>query len=132
MLSDKEFLLKDLYTRIPYHSKAEITFGNTKKIETLKSTHLYSPTYSSHKSKKYEVKLFLRPMSSMTEEERQIEINYKRDITTQGWGVVELYMNQYIEWLDSNHFDWRTDGNNKTLIERGLALVAPKGMYKTK
>ena len=132
MLSDKEFLLKDLYTRIPYHSKAEITFGNTKKIETLKSTHLYSPTYSSHKSKKYEVKLFLRPMSSMTEEERQIEINYKRDITTQGWGVVELYMNQYIEWLDSNHFDWRTDGNNKTLIERGLALVTPKGMYKTK
>jgi hypothetical protein len=71
-------------------------------------------------------------MSSMTEEERQIEISYKRDITTQGWRVVELYMNQYIEWLDSNHFDWRTDGNNKTLIERGLALVAPKGMYKTK
>lgn len=130
MLSDKEFLLKDLYARIPYHPKAEITFGNTKKIETLKSTHLYSPTYSSHKPKKYEVKLFLRPMSSMTEEERQIEINYKRDITTQGLGVVELYMNQYIEWLDSNHFDWRTDGNNKTLIERGLALVAPKGMYK--
>ena len=27
-------------------------------------------------------------------------------------------------------FDWRTDGNGKTMIEIGLALEAPEGMYE--
>jgi hypothetical protein len=66
----------------------------------------------------------------MTDSEKQEQYYYKHDIMYQGIDAIEIYMNQYINWLDSNHFDWRMDGNNKTLIERGLALVAPKGMYK--
>ena len=41
---------------------------------------------------------------------------------SQGFGAVRIYMSRYIDWLDSKHFDWRTDGNNKTLIENGLAI----------
>jgi len=75
-----------------------------------------------------DIKPYLRPISSMTEEEKQLVRWFKSDIKTQG--AINLYMNRYVEWLDSRHFDWRTDGNGKTLIEKGLAIKAPEGMYK--
>ena len=64
------------------------------------------------------VKPYLRPMSSMTEEEKlcyQAFFNYD--------GVE--YPEEYIDWLNAHHFDYRG------LIEKGLALEAPKDMYKT-
>lgn len=64
-------------------------------------------------------KPYLRPMSSMTEEEKQ---------------VVHLFVNNHqygncsrsgaiSDYLDSIHVDYRG------LIEKGLALEAPEGMY---
>ena len=38
--------------------------------------------------------------------------------------VYEYDVVNYVEWLISHHFDYRG------LIEKGLALVAPEGMYK--
>ena len=61
-------------------------------------------------------KPYLRPMSSMTEEERK------------EYGLIlcdELSINQF-DWLNAHHFDYRG------LIEKGLAFEAPEGMYKTK
>lgn len=59
-------------------------------------------------------KPYLRPMSSMTEEE---EIEYE---SIKGWrNEWEL-----VDWLNAHHFDYRG------LIEKGLAIEAPKGMYK--
>ena len=63
-----------------------------------------------------EVLPYLRPMSSMTEEERK---EYQAFFNYDG---VE-YPEEYIDWLNAHHFDYRG------LIEKGLALEAPEGMY---
>lgn len=34
-----------------------------------------------------------------------------------------------IDWFNANHIDYRTDDEGKTMIEKGLALEAPKDMY---
>ena len=75
------------------------------------------------------IKPYLRPLSSMTKEEKQESRWYQHDAKSEDF---ILYMNRYVEWLDSKHFDWRTDGNGKTMIELGLAIEAPEGMYKIK
>ena len=62
------------------------------------------------------IKPYLRPMSSMTEEEKKY---YQAFFNYDG---VE-YPEGYIDWLNAHHFDYRG------LIERGLALEAPEGMY---
>ena len=66
-------------------------------------------------------KPYLRPMSSMTEEEKKelnnvLEFQYYSD---------DSCMCESTDWLNAHHFDYRG------LIERGLALEAPEGMYKT-
>ena len=64
-----------------------------------------------------DVKPYLRPMSSMTEEEEK---------RFQDVNMYELpYMVEGIEWLKAHHFDYRG------LINDGLALVAPEYMYET-
>ena len=60
-------------------------------------------------------------MSSMTEEEKKelnnvLEFQYYSD---------DSCMCESTDWLNAHHFDYRG------LIERGLALEAPEGMYKT-
>lgn len=75
------------------------------------------------------IKPYLRPMASMTKEEKQESRWYRKDAKSDNF---ILYMNRYVEWLDSKHFDWRTDGNGKTMIEIGLALEAPEGLYEIK
>jgi hypothetical protein len=40
--------------------------------------------------------------------------------------VYEHDINSYIDWLNKHHFDYRG------LIEKGLALEAPEGMYSIK
>lgn len=90
------------------------------------------------------VKPYLRPMTSMTKEEmeeynklwdddrtkvwtlgKELEKEYKKKEYDSIWQhpVVPIY--KHIDWLNANHFDYRG------LIEKGLALEAPEGMYKT-
>jgi len=72
-----------------------------------------------------EVKPYLRPMSSMTEEE---EIEYDATFAT-----IKLADGHYdstmtyksFDFLNAHHFDYRG------LIEKSLAIVAPDNMYKT-
>ncbi len=77
-------------------------------------------------------------MSSMTEEEykefckisglrKKEEGNYFSNHSPE-WGnsiITERVMVRTIDWLNAHHFDYRG------LIEKGLALEAPEGMYKT-
>lgn len=67
-----------------------------------------------------DIKPYLRPMSSMTEEEKKtlnniLEYQYYSD---------DSCMCEAGDWLLEHHFD------NRHLIEKGLALEAPEGMYK--
>lgn len=83
-------------------------------------------------------KPYLRPMSSMTEEEK-IELKEyleAEEVDCDGFGYIEggtledyisrtpySLCNYVIDWLNAHHFDYRG------LIEKGLALEAPKEMY---
>ena len=84
------------------------------------------------------IKPYLRPMESMTDEERK-ELMDLCDITpyeTQGLKIDEygagVFLNgicsvnsDVFDWLNDHHFDYRG------LIPKGLALPAPDGMYDT-
>lgn len=77
------------------------------------------------------VKPYLRPMSSMTEEERKeyTSLCNRQDIDTPTWSKI-IWHDTYksIDWLNKKMFAYRTiDG--KDMFELGLALEAPKGMY---
>ena len=64
-----------------------------------------------------EVLPYLRPMSDMTEEEEDEWWEFDNKNT-----IVETH-SYSIDWLNAHHFDYRG------LIEKGLAIEAPKGMY---
>ena len=131
---EKQLLLKVLCAILPYklHCRVFRLNGGIKEnddilygvigdnVVTLKSDKDECLMY-------HQIKPYLRPMSSMTNEEKQESRWYKSDAKSDDF---ILYMNRYAEWLDSKHFDWRTDGNGKTMIERGLALEAPEDMYQ--
>ena len=63
---------------------------------------------------------FLRPMSSMTEEEKK---EYDVFCIKPYLGIDEEMACNFIDWLNKKMFDYRG------LIPMGLALEAPKGMY---
>ncbi len=69
-------------------------------------------------------KPYLRTMSSMTEkEEDEYMIARQKDIAE---AYIHATPQNAIDWLNSHHFDYRG------LIEKGLALEAPEGMYDIK
>lgn len=120
----QELLLKDLCTRFPYGvivRADEINIAgklidinipyNIVSIRIDVQSGEYTPVPIS------DVKPYLWPMSSMTEE----EIDYvERHFHYTGYNDWD-----YVDWLNKHYFDYRG------LIEKGLSLEAPKGMYKT-
>ena len=112
---EKQLLLVDLCARLPYEIIVEATYkdGEGWKTEDRKLLGIYedSQVYVDAVYANIEnVRPYLRPMSSMTEEERQ------------EYGLVlcdELSINQY-DWLNSHHFDYRG------LIEKGFAIEVTK------
>ena len=126
---EKQLLLKELCTRLPYGVRVKVfdegilSVGNHEK-GVLDGKETMSDDYFVIKCNKdswliscEDFKPYLRPMSSMTEEEK---IGYQAYFNYDG---VE-YPEEYIDWLNEHHFDYRG------LIPMGLALEAPEGMYK--
>lgn len=70
------------------------------------------------------VKPYLRPMSNMTKKEK---CEY-RNIDSRSYSCpidyAHIPASDRINWLNAHHFDYRG------LIEKGLALESPKGMYE--
>lgn len=109
-----------------------IAVGNEDTVDFIEDQQTNGEPYTIEEFKPY-----LRPMSSMTEEEREELSDYlcekvmsnKIGITippnpTQGKGIPFIWMGDCLDWLNAHHFDYRG------LIEKGLALEAPEGMYK--
>ena len=78
------------------------------------------------------VKPFLRPMSSMTEEEKQMLNNFASDMgdkwfdassNNDRWAITIENNRRSVEYLCSKHLDLHG------LIPKGFALEAPEGMY---
>ena len=107
---DKQLLLKDLGARLLDGVKVlDLITDTVKDVIGLDITSNYIAVKSSEVLYTVffdDVKPYLRPMSSMTEEERK------------EYGLIlcdELSINQF-DWLNANHFDYHG------LIEKGLAL----------
>ena len=114
---EKELSFKDLCGRLPYHVHVKVWLKDgTTEEGFLDLEHNYADVLRDafYYNKIKDIKPYLRSMSSMSEKERQ------------EYGLVlcnELSINQF-DWLNAHHFDYRD------LIEKGLALEAPKEMYK--
>lgn len=128
----KELLLKDLSARLSckLHCRVFKSNGDVKEnddilygvigdnVVTLKSDKDECLMY-------YQIKPYLRPLSSMTEEEKEeyddllMSVNDGCDNTD----YLPYNCMKYVDWLNAHHFDYRR------LIEKGLALEAPEGMY---
>ena len=115
---DKELLLKDLCARLPYGVKVKTNRG-PEIIEGLAPFCHNEVKISLNFDWSLSISDFtpyLRPMSSMTEDEK------KELFQLMGNGTDIKRIDFYI----SHHFDYRG------LIEKGLALEAPEGMYNIK
>lgn len=127
---ERHLLLKDLCARLPYGVKVENTSFSEPQIHTLfgrvsDDEFLMLETYKSVGGEDYRrvtddahysgylesVKPYLRPMSSMTEEERKELSKYVNSV-------------QRTDFFYSHHIDCRF------MIEKGLAIEAPEDMYK--
>ena len=121
---DKELLLKDLCARLPYGVKISVNnnIGTLQGINVIDNVAEYSSFLSSDIE---EVKPYLFPFSSMTDEQEK-EYNILRDdVQTYhyefGYIVddVELCDNwESIDYLNAHYFDFRG------LIGKGLAIDA--------
>jgi hypothetical protein len=150
---DKEILLKDLCARLPYGVKFATKYESHKNnIYELIAVNKHCETVETFGTIWWnieDIKPYLRPMSSMTEEEAKtlvtlwgIEDFISLDITEEYIGVVcddgfnstvttEIWYDgdmsiECFDFLNTRHLDYRG------LIPIGLALEAPKDMYDFK
>lgn len=126
---DKQLLLKDLSARLPYGVKCIVTKSRTEEgqkgdvgkigwvsLEGVDCIGDREPFFSEFGN----FKPYLIPLSSMTEKQKK-EYQY----ITERWMYDPSYsISDSTDWLNKNHFDYRG------LIEKGLAIEAPKDMYK--
>jgi len=137
---EKQLLLKDLCARLPYGVVIKDTYsGHYGRLVEIGNTFAYFISELNGNTLDVQVgyvKPYLRPMSSMTEEEkkeRNFYCGYKPYYEEEDCGesyLTEDDMPDYIDWLNAHQFDYRIDPlTRKTLIESGLALKAPDGMY---
>ena len=115
-IDEKEYdlLIKDLSGRIPYRHNFWLQVREID--EDTPSNRRMLTEYIDNIDNGWivECKPYLRPISSMTEEEEdEYELVCRKSITTQ------------IDWLNKKMFDYRG------LIPLGLALEAPEGMYNS-
>ena len=145
---EKQLLLKDLCARIPYRTLVQLNPGAYNKPETCILTGVHGEqvhlNVDSDPFRIDHIKPYLRPMSSMTEEENKdakdkfFDGSDHYDIDDIGEIYADTYqpytsvytlsfarLSGYIDWLNSHYFDYLG------LIEKGLAIEAPEGMYET-
>ena len=115
---DKGVLLKDLCARFPYNTFIQVYYFGKEKKEELTS-------YNFHLFMQGEIDIlpYLRPMSSMTEEEDKEYALLQVNTHNSGF-LYSIDAANMINWLNAHHFDYCW------LIEKGLALEAPKEMYE--
>ena len=123
---EKDLLLKDLCGRLPYSPILNIlgVTGYDEKFISINRvfahskytiiTNSFENPYNPHEFDIEEVRPYLRPLSSMTEEE---EIEWFESV------VPTMDCDKQLDFYCKYHFDYRG------LIEKGLAIEAPEGMY---
>jgi len=130
MNQNKELVFKDLSARLPHHVRVKIWLKDgTSEEGFLDLEHNYGDVLRDaffYHNKIKDIKPYLRPMSSMTEEEKR-EYNlligsqkpFDSDFSAypiEYKFVYEHDVANYVDWLNAHHFDYRG------LIEKCLAI----------
>lgn len=112
---DKELLLKDICARLPYGVIIHVN-GHDERVDKVNPFEgIITCGFQSFSID--ECKPYLRPMSSMTEEEKK-EYNHMYDVYV-GYEGMYSTINMF-DWLNKNHFDYRG------LIPKGFAISVNK------
>lgn len=123
----KELLFKDLCTRLYYKPIVHAKWSYRETDGTIKYNEADRNLEINDFYAIWDVKPYLHSMSSMTEDERNEYFSVKMR-ETERVALAEIYrpeaVSEIMDWLNAHHFDYRG------LIEKGLALEAPEGMYK--
>ena len=125
---EKQLLLKDLCARLPYGVICRydtvipllgdvLNYGPLQEIKNFGESFIVNGALCLYEN----IKPYLRPMSSMTEEEEN-ELTSTAVLGGYNNSVFNSFV--VVDWLDKHAFDYRG------LIPMGLALEAPEGMYK--
>ena len=127
---EKELLLKDLCARLPYHIKCQMEDDfiiNDSPLYDYILAEKHIELFRNHKG--FYIKPYLRPMFSITEEERKEIGNLIKENRSSPYGIinnkgidnllfsVSVTSSFLIDWLNAHHFDYRG------LIEKGLAIA---------
>jgi len=146
---DKKLLLKDLCARLPYGIVINTGDKDLKLDRQYQCIGVLYPEDCSNEFNERNnnasfyivisgcyygenIKPYLRPMSSMTEEERnewasgsaKLTLDIFKKKVSDEMDIPDACDSAFsIDWLNAHYFDYRG------LIEKGLALEAPEGMY---
>lgn len=141
---EKQLLLQDLCARLTYGIKCTTKLTGYNDVYVVQGVYednvfIDCPVYEEGDDEWMIESIipFLRPMSSMTEEEKKTlweELDKDTEILWENIDtqIINVYKGRCyrgnpvyheIDFLNKNHFDWRG------LIPMGLALEAPEGMY---
>lgn len=137
---ENQLLLVDLCGRLPYGVIVRGIFINYNKDKDKILYEECDKQLNYQDLNRYEsLKPYLRPLSSMTEEEKkELKTLFDAEEVTsdsicylEGGTLVEYlsrisysFCSEIIDWLNAHHFDYHN------LIEKGLALEASSEMYK--
>ena len=121
---EKELLLKEISARLPYGLIVQYkrkTFEPYSEYTADEKVEIDDMLH--HRLKVLDCKPYLRPMSSMTEQESEKFEEFLELQSEYTTGADIRFKYDMFDWLNSRHFDYRG------LIEKGLALEAPEEMY---
>ncbi len=127
---EKELLIKDISARLPYHPIVHIH-----DIDVIDyDNYLYPDYIEKMMSCSITLKPYLRPMTSMTEEEKgeleyiseeyfgkALDKQFQESLSSninEGEILEYIASSVIVDWLNAHHFDYRG------LIEKGLAIDA--------
>ena len=135
---EKELLIKDLSSRLPYGVKIRVEYPFLEEKdwgpENLYGLDLRKEVHAGTSVRIEEFKPYLRPMISMTEEEKRelehiseeyfgkaLDKQFQESLSSninEGEVLEYIASSVIVDWLNAHHFDYRG------LIEKGLAIDA--------
>lgn len=113
-LQDRQLLIQDLCARVPYHPKGHVV-NSCNGVEC--DEWLTCETFTMFTNIMNNIRLYLRPMSSMTTEEKnEYYKTFRAEPYGSGIGFIYVESAESFDWLNAYHFDYRG------LIPKGLAI----------
>ena len=105
---DKELIFNELCARLPYHVKCKIWLKDgTTEEGLLDLQHNYGNVLQDafYYNKIKDIKPYLFPLSSMTEEEKEEYCQLQQRVIYNSKGVINEDVTKYINWCYKKHLD---------------------------